>query len=78
LGKKVKAGANSGYFGAVSVVLGRGNVALRTGQRLIWNRTNLKAVIAASVEQAAVTCVAILDRPTRCQHALVGVQDPRL
>jgi hypothetical protein len=31
--------------------IGLVNVALRTGQRLIWDRDNLKAVNSASVEQ---------------------------
>jgi predicted dehydrogenase len=50
LGKKVAPGANFEYSGMVAEALGLGNVALRTGQRLIWDRANLKAVNAASAE----------------------------
>jgi predicted dehydrogenase len=50
LGKKVKPGANFEFSALVSEALGLGNVALRTGQRLIWDRDNLKAVNASSAE----------------------------
>jgi predicted dehydrogenase len=51
LGKKVKPGASFEFSGLVSEALGLGNVALRTGQRLTWDRANLSAVNAASAEQ---------------------------
>jgi predicted dehydrogenase len=51
LGKKVDPGANFEFSGLVSETLGLGNVALRTGERLIWDRVNLKAAGATSAER---------------------------
>jgi predicted dehydrogenase len=50
-GSKTKPGANFEFSGRVTEALLLGNVALRTGQRLIWDEANLKAVNLASAEQ---------------------------
>jgi predicted dehydrogenase len=50
-GAKTKPGANFEFSGLVTETLLLGNVALRAGQRLIWDEANLKAVNMASAEQ---------------------------
>jgi predicted dehydrogenase len=50
-GGKTQPGANFEFSGVVTEALLLGNVALRTGQRLIWDRTNLKAVAGAAAAQ---------------------------
>jgi predicted dehydrogenase len=50
LGKKVEPGANFKFSAMVSEALGLGNVALRTGQRLIWDRDHLKVLNATAAE----------------------------
>jgi predicted dehydrogenase len=49
-GGKTKPGANFEFSGLVTEALQLGNVALRTGQRLIWDRSSLKAVNVASAQ----------------------------
>ncbi len=51
MGGKVKPGANFEFEAGVTEALLLGNVALRTGQRLIWDSANLKAVNVAAAEQ---------------------------
>jgi predicted dehydrogenase len=51
MGGKAKPGANFEFSAGVTEALLLGNVALRTGQRLIWDSTHLKAVNVASAEQ---------------------------
>jgi predicted dehydrogenase len=51
MGGKAKPSANFEFEGGVTEALLLGNVALRTGQRLIWDSTNLKAVNVAAAEQ---------------------------
>jgi predicted dehydrogenase len=50
-GGKAKPGANFEFSGVVTEALLLGNVAVRAGQRLIWDRTNLKVVDIAAAEQ---------------------------
>jgi predicted dehydrogenase len=50
-GAKTKPGANFEFSGLVTETLLLGNVALRAGQRLIWDESNLKAANLASAEQ---------------------------
>lgn len=50
-GGKTRPGASFEFSGAVTETLLLGNVALRTGQRLIWDRANLKAGNVASAQQ---------------------------
>jgi len=50
-GSKAKPGANFEFSGVVTETLLLGNVALRTGQKLIWDRANLKVVNVASAQQ---------------------------
>jgi hypothetical protein len=47
-GGKIKPGANFEFSGVVAEALLLGNVALRTGEKLIWDSANLKAVNVAS------------------------------
>jgi predicted dehydrogenase len=49
-GGKAKPGANFEFSAAVTEALLLGNVALRAGRRLVWDRANLKAVNAAAAE----------------------------
>jgi predicted dehydrogenase len=49
-GGKAKPGANFEFSAAVTEALLLGNVALRAGQRLVWDRANLKAVNVAAAE----------------------------
>jgi len=42
-GSKVKPGGNFEFEGLVTETLLLGNVAVRSGQKLSWDRTNLKA-----------------------------------
>jgi hypothetical protein len=44
LGAKAKPGANFEFEGMVTETLLLGNVALRAGRRIVWDRANLKAV----------------------------------
>jgi hypothetical protein len=44
-------GANFEFSGVVTEALLLGNVALRSGQRLLWDRANLNAVNVASAQQ---------------------------
>jgi predicted dehydrogenase len=44
LGGKTKPGANFEFEGTVTETLLLGNVSLRAGHRIVWDRTNLKAV----------------------------------
>jgi len=50
-GGKTKPGANFEFSGVVTEALLLGNVALRSGQRLTWDRANLKVVNLASAQQ---------------------------
>jgi predicted dehydrogenase len=50
-GGKARPGANFEFSGAVNEALLLGNVALRTGQRLVWDRANLKAANLPAAEQ---------------------------
>lgn len=50
-GSKTKPGANFEFSSRVTETLLLGNVALRTGQRLIWDETNLKVANVPSAEQ---------------------------
>jgi predicted dehydrogenase len=50
-GGKTKPGANFEFSGTVTEALLLGNVALRAGQRLVWDSANLKAVNVAAAEQ---------------------------
>jgi hypothetical protein len=50
-GGKTKPGASFEFSGVVTETLLLGNVALRAGQRLIWDRTNLKAVNITTAQQ---------------------------
>jgi predicted dehydrogenase len=49
-GSKTRPGANFEFSGVVTETLLLGNVALRTGERLIWDRANLKVVNVVSSE----------------------------
>jgi predicted dehydrogenase len=51
LGGKAKPGANFEFSGGVTETLLLGNVALRTGQKLMWDSSRLQAVNVASAEQ---------------------------
>jgi predicted dehydrogenase len=51
LGKKVQPGANFEFSALVAEALGLGNVALRAGQRLIWDQAKLKVVNVAAAEE---------------------------
>ncbi len=48
---KKKTGANFEFSGVVTETLQLGNVALRTGKRLIWDKANLKAANDPSAQQ---------------------------
>jgi predicted dehydrogenase len=50
-GGKVKPGANFEFSGLVNETLILGNVAVRTGQRLVWDRKDLKAINLPAAEQ---------------------------
>jgi predicted dehydrogenase len=50
-GSKTKPGANFEFSGRVTEALLLGNVAVRTGQRLIWDEATLKVVNLPSAEQ---------------------------
>jgi predicted dehydrogenase len=50
-GGKAKPGANFEFSGLVTEAFLLGNVAVRTGRRLLWDRANLKAVGPASADQ---------------------------
>jgi predicted dehydrogenase len=50
-GGKTPPGANFEFSGVVTEALLLGTVAQRTGQRLLWDRANLKATNVAAVEQ---------------------------
>ncbi len=50
-GGKITPGANFQFSGMVTETLQLGNVAARTGQRLVWDRANLKVVNVASAQQ---------------------------
>ena len=50
-GGKTKPGANFEFSGLVTETLLLGNVALRTGERLTWDQTNLKVLNGASAAQ---------------------------
>ena len=50
-GSKTKPGANFEFSGVVTEGLLLGNVAARTGKKLIWDRANLKVVNEASAQQ---------------------------
>jgi predicted dehydrogenase len=50
-GGKARPAANFEFEGGVTEALLLGNVALRTGQKLIWDSTNLKVVNVAEAEQ---------------------------
>jgi hypothetical protein len=50
-GGKTRPGANFEFSGLVNETLLLGNAALRTGQRLVWDRANLKAANLAAAEQ---------------------------
>jgi predicted dehydrogenase len=50
-GGKAKPGADFAFSGVVTEALLLGNVALRTGQRLLWDQANLRAVNVAAAEQ---------------------------
>ena len=49
-GSKTRPGANFEFSGVVTETLLLGNVALRAGERLIWDRANLKVVNVVSSE----------------------------
>src|SRR5437879_1834795 len=49
-GLKTTPGANFEFSSAVTETLQLGNVAMRTGQKLIWDRTGLKALNAAAAQ----------------------------
>ena len=44
-------GTHFAYATALTEIVLLGNVALRTGQKLVWDSANLKAINAASAEQ---------------------------
>ena len=46
-GSKTKPGANFEFSGLVTETLMLGNIALRAGEKLIWDRANLKVVNVA-------------------------------
>lgn len=50
-GSETRPGAGFGFSGVVTEALLLGNVALRTGERLIWDRANLKVVNTTSAER---------------------------
>jgi predicted dehydrogenase len=50
-GGKTKPGANFEFSGRVTEALLLGNVALRAGPRLVWDRPNLKAVNVAAAQK---------------------------
>ncbi|MHB8520055.1 MAG: Gfo/Idh/MocA family protein [Limisphaerales bacterium] len=50
-GGKTRPGANFEFSGVVTEALQLGNVSIRTGQRLIWDPLNLKAVNVAAAQQ---------------------------
>jgi predicted dehydrogenase len=50
-GSKAKPGANFEFSGPVTEALLLGTVALRTGQKVIWDRANLKVVNVDSAQQ---------------------------
>ncbi len=50
-GEKIKPGADFAFSGVVTEALLLGNVALRMGQRLLWDQASLRAVNAASAQQ---------------------------
>jgi predicted dehydrogenase len=50
-GGKTRPGANFEFSGTVTEALLLGNVALQTGQQIVWDRPNLKAVNVASAQQ---------------------------
>lgn len=49
-GSKSAPGANFGYSGLVTEAILLGNVALRTGERLVWDRAGLKAANAPAAQ----------------------------
>jgi hypothetical protein len=50
-GGKTKPGANFEFSGIVTETLSLGCVAQRTGQKLVWDRANLKITNIASAQQ---------------------------
>jgi predicted dehydrogenase len=50
-GSKTKPGANFEFSYRITETLALGNISARTGQRLIWDRTNLKVTNMASAEK---------------------------
>lgn len=50
-GEKIKPGADFEFSGVATEALLLGNVALRMGQRLVWDQAQLKAINAASAQQ---------------------------
>jgi predicted dehydrogenase len=50
-GSQTKPGANFEFSGPVTETILLGNVALRTGERLVWERANLKVTNIASAQQ---------------------------
>jgi hypothetical protein len=51
LGSKTKPAADFEFSGVVTEALLLGNVALRTGRKVVWDAANLKAVNVASAGQ---------------------------
>jgi predicted dehydrogenase len=51
LGGKTKPGANFEFSGVVTETLLLGNVALRAGERLLWDQTGLKAINVPKADQ---------------------------
>src|SRR5262249_8764311 len=50
-GRKTKPGANFEFSGIVTEALVLGNIAVRTGQRLTWDRANLKVTNLADSDK---------------------------
>jgi predicted dehydrogenase len=50
-GSKTKPGANFEFSGVVTEALQLANLALRMGQKLVWDRANLKVINVASAQQ---------------------------
>jgi hypothetical protein len=50
-GEKNKPAANFAFSGVVTEALHLGNLALRTGQRLLWDQANLKVSNVAATQQ---------------------------
>src|SRR5216110_2697295 len=50
-GSKVKPGGNFEFSGMVTETLLLGNLAIRTGQRLEWDRTNLKVLNSEAAQK---------------------------